>query len=422
MEKRINRGINNRRFGVINIPFFFLGCLIILTYFYLIATIMPSLVQIPFFFLWILATAKDGKMWSKAINLSLVGILMFLFSFIRCAIAGQLNMEYYSTFQSVIQRYQLMVFTMVYIYVADLERDKKKKVFKLSAFSIFVTCVFSLFYVFFVDPQAIRNTQRDYLWGVGDFVLMYAMAIFSGPLLHLIMEKRKRHEKVLNYVILLGTMLLTIIMCNLVTSVVVAAISIVLTYCISRKQKVLYIIFSAVGVLLLSLRKVFGELLYSLADKRIFYWSTNNKIIAIANILSGVADKTNVDTITRRFMLAGFSLNSFKNNPIFGINWKDSKYGTIGGHMQWADDLGRYGIVGALICIPYYIYLCHYTSNYNKSTIVHDSMLSAWLVFFILGFLNPNLSGTILMIIFVVIPTFDSLIGDNDEAKNSFSS
>ena len=421
MENRITREINKRKFGQINVPFFLLCCLIILTYFYPIATIMPSFVQIPFFFLWILATAKDGKMWRKAFNISLVSIFMFVYSLIRCVIAGQLNMEYYSTFQAVIQRYQLMVFTIIYVYVVDLDRDKKKKVFMLSTFSIFVTCLFSLFYVFFVDPQAIRNTQRDYLWGVGDFVLMYAMAIFLGPFLHLIVLKRKRHEKILNYVVLFVTMLITIIMCNLVTSVVVATISIVLTYCISRKQKALFIIFAAIGALLFSLRKVFGKLLYSLADEHIFYWSTNNKIIAIANILSGVADTTNVDTITRRFMLAEFSMTSFRNNPIFGIDWKDSRYGTIGGHMQWADDLGRYGIIGALINIPYYIYLCHYTSNYNKSTIVHDSMLSAWLVFFILGFLNPNLSGTILMILFVVIPTFDSLIGDYHGAENSFS-
>ena len=147
MENRITREINKRKIGQINVPFFLLCCLIILTYFYPIATIMPSFVQIPFFFLWILATAKDGKMWRKAFNISLVSIFMFVYSLIRCVIAGQLNMEYYSTFQAVIQRYQLMVFTIIYVYVVDLDRDKKKKVFMLSTFSIFVTCLFSLFYV-----------------------------------------------------------------------------------------------------------------------------------------------------------------------------------------------------------------------------------------------------------------------------------
>lgn len=132
--------------------------------------------------------------------------------------------------------------------------------------------------------------------------------------------------------------------------------------------------------------------------------------MAIANILSG--DMTHIDTLSRRFMLANWSLVSFKNNPIFGINWKNHTYGKIGCHMQWADDLGRYGIIGNIFIIINYFMLAKYTINNTDKCFVKNSLVTVWIMFFILGFLNPCLSATNLMMMFVVIPSIEGILYD----------
>ena len=72
--------------------------------------------------------------------------------------------------------------------------------------------------------------------------------------------------------------------------------------------------------------------------------------------------------------------------------------------MQWADDLARFGILGNLIIILNYAIIAIYTINTSKNMLEKNSMIATWIIFTILGFLNPLLSGPILMMIFVVIP------------------
>lgn len=110
-------------------------------------------------------------------------------------------------------------------------------------------------------------------------------------------------------------------------------------------------------------------------------------------------------------MLADQSLQSFSENPIFGINFKNHVEGEIGCHCQWADDLGRFGILGNIFIVYNYVRIVKYTIR-NSGTFVKRNIISAWICFFILGFLNPNLSGTILMAILVIIPTFDAVGGN----------
>lgn len=390
-----------------NISMLLLYLLIALMYLYPFADLFPSAVQIVVFVLWFLSLGKT-KIVSKGLVLSSVSIIIMIITLLRCIIAGQLNMGYYSSFQVVIQRYQFVIYPIIFLYVSQLANEKKRKIFNWGITCISITVIVSLYYIFAVDPQAIRNTQGVNYFGVGDFQLMYAISMLFGPLFFLIVDKIKHKEKCWGLLVEFGLMGICLILCNLVTSAVLAICSIGVTYCFTRKVKLIYFVMGLAGTMLYLCKGFIGIALKKLADKSIFYWSTNNKIYAIANVLMG--DFTNIDTLSRRMMLSNQSINSFKENILFGINFKDHVQGKIGCHAQWADDLGRFGLIGNLVIWINYFSIAKKTITYNPNRIVMQNMKSVWVCFFILGFLNPCLSGTILMAQFVIIPTFDALV------------
>lgn len=390
----------------VSISMLLLYLLIALMYLYPFADLLPSAVQIVIFVLWFFSLGNK-KITSQGLVLSSVSIIIMVITLLRCIAAGQLDMGYYSSLQVVIQRYQFVIYPIIFLYVSQLANDGKRKIFNWAITCISITVIVSLYYIIAVDPQAVRNTQGVNYFGVGDFQLMYAIAMLFGPLLFLIVDKIKHKEKCLILLIELGLMGVCLILCNLVTSVVFAISSIGVTYCFTRKNKLMYVVIGIAGATLYMCKGVISVALKNLAAKNIFYWSTNNKILAIANVLIG--DSSNVDTLSRRMMLSKQSLNFFKENILFGINFKDHVEGKIGCHAQWADDLGRYGLIGNLVIWINYFQIAKKTITYNPNSIVMQNMKSVWVCFFILGFLNPCLSGTILMAQFVIIPTFDAL-------------
>lgn len=392
----------------INVSLLFLQMLIMLQYLNPVADLFPSALQMIVFVIWFFSSFNHPAI-KKGLKISGINIFIFLITLFRCILADQLNMGFFSTLQVVIQRYQFLIYPIIYYYVISLKKKEKEKLFNWALLCITLTVIVSLYYVLCVDPQAIRNTQNVSYFGVGNFQLMYAMAILYGPLLFLAIDKIKAKEKCLFFLLELVLMFICLVLCNLVTSVVITLISVFVTYCLTRKNKLLYTVIGFVLIVFFALRSVWGNLLIKLASKNLFYWSTNNKIIAIANVLLG--DMNNTDTLSKRWTLAEQSLNSFKENWVFGINFRDHVMGKVGCHSQWMDDLARYGLIGNVIIWFNYFYIMKITLRTEKNIIVRHYILSAWICFYILGFLNPNLSGTILMAIFVVIPSIDGIIG-----------
>lgn len=389
--------------------FIMLELLIVLMYCDPIADLFPSSIQIVVFAFWSCIICREKWIWVHALKLSSVNIAIFIFLFLRCVQSNQIGIDYFNPFNLVISRYQFMIFPILYVYVYYLRKEKKEKLFYLSINCILCTVIVSLYYIFFVDPQAIRNTRREFpLFGVGDFTLMYAIAILMGPLIFLILERIKK-KKESNYLIFAATlMFLCLVLCNLVTSVVVATISIFITLFVIKKQKWLFQISMIFTGCLYMFRYWIVDQINEIVKMNLFYWSTNNKIKAIANLLGG--DFEHIDTLSSRIVLANYSLQAFVENPIIGIDLENHKQGIIGCHMQWADDLGRYGILGNIILWLNYIYIARYMIVRSSGKLPRDCMIAAWLVFFILGFLNPCISGDILMVIFIVIPAFEGMV------------
>ena len=112
----------------------------------------------------------------------------------------------------------------------------------------------------------------------------------------------------------------------------------------------------------------------------------------------------------RREELAGYSMNAFKQHPLFGVGYNGYGYGVIGCHQEWQDLLGVFGLVGTAIFIMLMLYFVQMTKN----TIIqkHDlhSFYIAVVLFIILGFLNPCLSLPVLCAVFIISPNLSLII------------
>lgn len=389
----------------INSSLFLIKILIILQFMNPIADFFPSYIQMGIFALWVLSMLKSREILNRCFYTSLISLAIFFITILRCLFAGAIDLGYFSPMQAAIGRYQFFVYVMLFAYVNELEKKEKEQVFNIALLSIMVTVLVSLYYLRVIDPQAIRNTQGVSYFGVGDFQLMYAIAVFLGPYFIFIKEKIRRHDKFMMHVICFILMIVCIILCNLVTSVVISIASIAILYFISLEKKEEQLIWGIVTIVFILMKSIWASLLKKIAETNIFYWTMNDKLNAIANILLG--DMTNTDTLSLRVKLTNISLDSFKEHPFMGINFKNHQSGIVGGHAQWVDDLARFGILGNIIIWLNYFLVAKKTINISKTMKIKRIMGGVWIVFLVLGFLNPCLSGTILTIIFIVIPCME---------------
>ena len=107
----------------------------------------------------------------------------------------------------------------------------------------------------------------------------------------------------------------------------------------------------------------------------------------------------------KRVELITVSLTTFLNNPICGIefnNYNSLEHGiTIGSHCQWADDLGRYGLVGMFFYISF---LRIIWNKLSKISGIEDNPVKSAVFVYIMvyGFFNPVISeGTVMFVLII---------------------
>lgn len=389
-----------------NATFFITEIMIVFQFLNILADIFPSYIQMGLFIIWLITLSKNPKMLTACLKLSTVSILIMLVTLFRCAVADKLDLSYFSPMQIVIARYQFIVYPTMFTYIISLNASQKKRLFNIFILSATVTVIVSLYYVLRVDPQAIRNTRGVSYYGVGGFQFVYAIAIFGGPYLSTIIWRFKNNDRCWIDLICFLLMCVCIVLCNLVTSVVILSVSIIFS-CFLYSKSLMRSFSAILGGICIILKDYWAKCMRELADKEIFYWSTNKKLYAIANLLSGKNE--GLDTLSSRERLTKISLNSFWEHPLFGIDYKNHVAGVVGCHAQWADDLARFGIIGNAVIWINYLYIAKYSLTRCENIQIRHQLLTCWILFFVLGFLNPCLSGTILTIMFVIIPCSDYL-------------
>lgn len=137
-----------------------------------------------------------------------------------------------------------------------------------------------------------------------------------------------------------------------------------------------------------------------------------SRFMEIANILLG--NGAGDGDLGSRAQATWASLNTFFNHPFTGaggIYYSDPS--VIGAHSQWADDLGRYGLIGNVLLWGFLIlFIMSLYRQYRGSSYVL-SLICCYIVVLILGFLNPVFSSPAIgTVIFFLLPNIKFLLAD----------
>lgn len=299
---------------------------------------------------------------------------------------------------------RMLILILPCIAIVDYNKIYKSKYTKFLFLIILITGTFFMARAIEVNPDAVRARATmafagyEYLLkGVPDYAHVYGAAIIFPAILYRRSDTRGFEKHCYTLIIIL--MAYIIIFSQFATALLVMLVGILVYYfIISNKKNRLFIFF--LGVLLVII-VVFldggADIFYWLSDKVEGAWSI--KLEDIALTLSGKEDS---GMVSSRFSYYKDSLNSFLNDPLFGLLFKDGK---IGGHATAIDILGLTGIFGFIpfgVCVT-----CNFLKMYkNAFNLAGKAVaISCFVQFVVLAFSKNVISAmAIFLAYFVVVP------------------
>lgn len=304
----------------------------------------------------------------------------------------------------------LMFTVALSIGIMRLPLKEKKIVLHGVLVSVFISACISLYYVIFVDKYAIRYYEARGFTLVFDFSQFYSICLLLCVLFFGIISHGKR--KKIKYIILCAILLACVGFSLYVTGVILTVLGLVLAFALYKynKSKSKAALWAMVAIMIVIGIFAFGnqisDWIYNITEN--FNWILRDRIRSVVDMVLRT-DHNLVYSYARRDELANYSLNTFRQYPLFGIGYKGYGYGIIGCHQEWQDMLGVFGIIGTLIFVLLLIYLskCIYQKIKNKTDAYSFGL--ALLLFGVLGFLNPCLSLPVLSIVFIIAPNISAL-------------
>lgn len=301
--------------------------------------------------------------------------------------------------------YLFLVHTMG-IVMRFLTAKQKKIVVAAAFFSAVCTSLYSSYFVFTIDQNAMRNAQH---FGVADFNIVYGIMLITIVVFSALLFCKEKAGWNL-FLLCCFLSFAVMIMSSLFTTALLLFLS-GLGACLLVK---IYEKYGTKAVIIMGVLMFFLVFVIYLFSESISEWLYNNtedlnSIIRVR--VRSVADKVlntehdlggyNAD---RRGELAGYSLHTFMANPLFGVGYTGFGYGIIGNHQEWQDMLGVFGIVGSAFLVTTLITIIYQIYRKNNTKEDRVSFTIALLLFTVLGFLNPCFSPQVLMAVFFIAP------------------
>ena len=320
----------------------------------------------------------------------------------------------------------LMFTVALSISINRFSKEQKKRVLKWVLISVLISTCISLYNVIFVDKYAIRYYETRGFTKVVDFSQFYAICLLLCVLFFAIVSYRGK-TRVFKYIVLSVIILACIGLSLYVTGVILTALGIVLAFAFNKykENKSKAAIWAFVAILVIIVIFVFGnsisDWIYNITEP--LNWIMRDRIRSVADTVFRT-DHNLVYSYDRRDELASYSLNTFRQHPLFGIGYSSYGYGVIGCHQEWQDMLGVFGIIGTATFAVLIAYISKkIVKSISNKTDIYAFYL-ALLLFVVLGFLNPCLSLPILCVVFVIAPNISALFEPDNtlpEIKGSYS-
>lgn len=344
----------------------------------------------------LLILINDKVQFKKVFPLILMDIIILIMFIYSGNYGGSFNdpLTHAVKFYNITQAY------FFYLIFEEIDLKYKKKILKYTLIAVFITMAISIYYNVFIDNTAIRYSDPSYRFIV-NFNQYYSGVFIFTTLFYSLLYKKTKNKILIS--ILFSTLLTVFIIGNLVTGLFLALFGVALVFVFAKikRKSLIFTISSFLMLIGLSLRDYIYILLYNISSWNVFNTITSEKIKAIANLLIGEGP---TNTLGRRDTLRNFSMDSFRNNPIFGIGYNKYGFGTVGAHQEWPDLLAVFGIVGTVLIVIILIKVLKNIYQERNNNLDKNNFIIAIVLLLVLGFLNPVLSSEVLIAVLVIAP------------------
>ncbi len=310
----------------------------------------------------------------------------------------------------------VQIFFVIAVASAIMRQGNRgKAIFMQAAMAVLmISCLISVYCTLFIDEYAIRYYLERGFWQAFDFNQIYAIPLIMPAAVYFTLERWKESGPATKItmpiliVLLMVTVYKSLYTFAMLLTLLMAVLAVML-WLKNHHPKILLWICAAViliYIVCLIFRQPVSDFLFDLTED--MNWLVKARIRSVVDMLLGT-EHENWYAPDRRDELADYSWKSFLANPVFGVGYKGYGYEVIGGHQEWVDMLGVWGVVGMILFVGMMAYSFWCVFSNAKTSMDKNCMVLSASAFVVLGFLNPCLAVPQLMAVFVIAPNMSAL-------------
>lgn len=289
---------------------------------------------------------------------------------------------------------QLLVLVILwgfYLYIKRLSIKQHRRLVGIYLFAIAVSAAYTFYAAATGEDGIIRNTafgqyDSSFSLAYGGFDFIYGLVLVYVTLLIVLtngFDKIKPFGRI-TIIFLLVLMALTIIVSAYSTAFILILFSTIFIAPkkVSTKFILLSLVVFCVYVIPVPLTNWFKSLSF-------IPELTTSRISDIILSFTGQGSTAYITDDGQRLDRVFWSLKAFIANPLLGL-FGENGTETLGYHTEWIEQLARYGIITAAFNIGFWCTTFKRMEIMSRhSSIAHKCVVSTFIIYFLLGFLNP---------------------------------
>ena len=317
--------------------------------------------------------------------------------------------------------YCLVFILTIYIWSKRQPDSVRHVLLKIMFGGIMFTYMYSIF-ILLRDPNASRvvaTAQRsplDIISAVGGFEEVYGGVYAFCILLFFVrlMKGRRNKWKAAG----VGLMCLAgvfIVLASYATAILLLLLGVVMYF--SSDNKYATILMITVAVIALVFHEPVGQWIMDASERITFSQMLQKRVFNIGEMYKTFEATGTYGGEGGRLNRMAISWQAFLNHPIFGgTMWQDAR---TGGHSEFLDILGKYGLVGMGILITLFgnIYKDLQVGLQNED--MKKCCRTVFLLYIMTAVVNPALFAGQVLPILLILPLMPAAIADNDRRERN---
>lgn len=318
-----------------------------------------------------------------------------------------------------------LLFAFVVNGISYIEYPNSKFNKRVMWFSLILLVITSIttITVLLVDENASRiltsSSSEDGLkllykkLNVGSFRFVYGLVIIIPIIVYYLRSKRNLLERVI-LLLITALFVYVVLLSNFTTALILLFLDfgIILITCLNLKSKTSFFTVSFIVIVFVPFFLTFFlDFMIGMTDS--LY--SQGKLTGIMDVIHGEGSYDDTTTRGRLFIT---SLKSFLESPLWGVGawYSQAYYRIVGQHAQFVDDLARYGLIGFVPLMSFFVFgvkKVYYA--FNEKFFFNRKVLGPIVVYVALGFLDPIYNEGMLASMFIVVPVINYLIYEKKE-------